>query len=382
MKLRILCAALALYTSVGPLSAQAQAPDLRLMDLVLKAVPDGPVAQVNNVPVSAQEFKDLYMGEVLRWAQLNPGEEVGDDIRLGIALNCLRVLVEQEVLFQEAQRRKLTVSPAEFQDRWEREIEGYRHVTAKDGESNLSEAEVLKRVNSTKEEAQAELRRALLIEKMRDQVIREAGVKVSDQEVNEWYAQNRSLTRRPDMIHLKQISVQADKSRRDKKNEQAQQKIQDAYNRIRAGQSFEGVAKAVSEGKHKDNGGDWGLQPASIFPPFIIEAANKLKPGEISEPIESEYGYHILKLVEIVPGQEASIEKVGDNIRSMLLRSKGGKAVSEFCSKVTSNPEAVRVYLDLEKELALRPGLMEKLASEAGQLPSGSTLQGPGNRTP
>ncbi|GMU91500.1 MAG: hypothetical protein AMXMBFR4_05580 [Candidatus Hydrogenedentota bacterium] len=360
----------------------AQAPDLRLMDLVLKAVPDGPVAQVNNVPISAQSFKDLYMGEVLRWAQLNPGENVGDDIRLGIALNCLRALVEQEVLYQEAQRRKLTVSTAEFQERWAKEMDGYRRVTSKEGESNLSEEEVLKRANATREEAQAELRRALLIEKMRDQIIAEAGVKVTDQEVNEWYAQNRSVTRRPDMIHLKQIYVQADKSRRDKKNEQAQQKIQDAYNRIRAGQSFEGVAKAVSEGKHKDNGGDWGMQPASIFPPFIIEAANKLKPGEISAPIESEYGYHILKLVEIVPGEEVSIDKVRDNIRNMLLHKKGGQAVNEFCSKVTSDAQAVRVYLDLEKELALRPGLMEKLASEAAEIQGGPGSQAPGNRTP
>ncbi len=348
-------------------SAQAQAPNLEMMDLVLKAVPNGPVALVCGEPIPNDEFRDMYMGETIRFAQLNPGKSVDDEIRLGIALNCLRALIEREVLHQESERRKIGIAEDKLQQAWEIEIKKLQEALVRDGKQVTSEADVLKEAGTTKDKALLELRKALMIEELRKQLMNENGVNISDADVKKWYDENKSSTRRPDQLHLKQIFIQADSAKqgaKPKAGQTVEQRAQDAYNRISSGQSFEGVAKAVSDGRFKDQGGDWGLRPASEFPPFIVEAANRMKPGDISQPIKSEYGFHILKLVETVPGEEVTFEKAAPDIRNMLMARKGGDAVRKFTSEVTKDPAKVQVYLDIEKQLRTRPELLQRFAQD------------------
>jgi parvulin-like peptidyl-prolyl isomerase len=325
-------------------------------------VPDGPVALVNGAPVSNQEFKDLYMGEVLRWAQLNPGQEVSDEVRLGIGLNGLRMLIEREILYQEAQKRKLSIPESELEAKWQEELETLRKASSGEGASELTEAVILERAGATRQEALTELRKAMLIEKVRDAIMKEKGVNVSDQEVKDWYSQNRDVTRRPDMMHLKQIFIQGDKTRKDKQDEAARKRAEDAYKRILAGQSFEGVAKAVSDGRHKDEGGDWGMQSVTDFPLFIVEAANKMQPGEISKPVESEFGFHILKLIEVVPGEEVPLDRAEKDIQAMLRSRKGAQAIRDFTSAVTGDPNALQVFLDLDNQILGSPELRKRFS--------------------
>jgi hypothetical protein len=346
-------------------AALAQAPNLELMDIVLKSIPDGPVAIVNGTPVGNQEFRDLYMGEVLRWAQLNPGEEVTDEIRLGIALNGLRMLIEREILYQEAQKRQLSIPQSELEAKWEEELQALRKVSDGAADGELTESDILERAGATRAEALAELRKALLIEAVRDAIMKEKGVTVSDADVTSWYEENRTATRRPDMLHLKQIFIQGDKSRQDTKNAASRGRAEEAYKRIQSGQSFEGVAKSVSDGRYKDNGGDWGMRPVNEFPPFIVDAANKLQPGEVSQPFESDYGFHILKLVEVVAGKEVSLDDAEDDIREMLLSRKGSDAIREFTSEITSDPKALQVFLDLDRQIQSSPELRSRFSKES-----------------
>lgn len=361
-----------LLSALVAVPMMAQAPNLELMDIVLKSVPDGPVAIVDGTAVSAQEFKDLYMGEVLRWAQLNPGQDVTDEVRLGIALNGLRTLIEREILYQEAQRRKMTIPETELEAKWNDELESLRKISSEDSGGNLSESEILKRAGATREEALAELRKALLIEKVREQIMKDKGVSVTDAEVKTWYDENRSQTRRPDMMHLKQIFIQGDKTRKDIKSEASRSRADDAYKRIQSGQSFEGVAKAVSDGRYKDNGGDWGMRPVNEFPPFIVEAANKLQPGEVSKPIESEYGFHILKLIEVVAGEEVALDKAQPDIRDMLLARKGSEVIREFTSTITADPNRLQVFLDLDRQIEASPELRRKFTENASRAEAAS----------
>lgn len=349
------------------LSSWAQAPNLEMMDLVLKAVPNGPVALVRGEPVSNDEFRDMYVGEIIRYDQLNPGKNVDDGVRLGIALNCLRALIEREVLAQEAFKRKIAIPDAKLQEAWQIEMKKLQEALVRDGRTINSEADVLKEAGTTKDKALSELRKALMIEELRRQLMTESGVNISDADVRKWYDENRSSTRRPDQLHLKQIFIQADSAKqgaKPKSGQTAEQRAQDAYNRIASGQSFEGVAKAVSDGRMKDQGGDWGLRPTSEFPDFIVGAASRMKPGDISQPIKSEYGYHILKLIETVPGEEVPFEKAAPDIRNMLMARKGGDAVRKFTSDVTKNPDMVQVFLDIEKQLRSRPELLQRFAQD------------------
>ncbi|MCL4217628.1 MAG: SurA N-terminal domain-containing protein, partial [Candidatus Hydrogenedentes bacterium] len=152
------------------MSVQAQAPDLEHMDLVLKSVPDGPVAIVRGEPIPNNQFRDLYVGEVVRLHRSNPDIEVSDVERIQVAMASLRILIEREVLYQEALKRNFAVSDADFQKAWQEEMDRMRQPLTQEGQAGPTDEEILEMAGTSREDAGAELRKALLMEKMRDAI--------------------------------------------------------------------------------------------------------------------------------------------------------------------------------------------------------------------
>jgi len=355
--------------------AAAQAPPLESMDIVTRSVPDGPIARVNGAPISATDFRDLYRGELERWAQMNAGEPVTDPVRVGIAIATMRTLIEQELLYQEATRRKITVSDQELQSAWAEEIERLRKPLARGGEPP-SEEQILKDAGATREEALAGLKRLLTIDKVRGELLKEAKVSVSDAEIQKYYDEHKDRARRPEAVHLRQIFVRVTPARGDAgaaNKAKAREKIDTALKRIQAGQSFEAVAKDVSEGQGKEQGGDIGTMPVDRLPPFLVEAARTLQPGQVSPVVESEYGFHLVKLVELTPGQDITLEQAKPMIERILLQDKMQEVVQKFCLPSLGDEKVVQEFLlrELEKQLAARPELLEQLR-DAQQPASGA----------
>lgn len=81
-------------------------------------------------------------------------------------------------------------------------------------------------------------------------------------------------------------------------SEQARTRIEQLQERVRNGESFEDLAKRYSEDSSAPQGGDLGwLSPGETVPPFE-QAMDKLEPGQISAPVESQFGWHLIQVVE------------------------------------------------------------------------------------
>ncbi len=353
---------------LGACPCWAQAPDLANMDLVEKSVPDGPVAKVQGVNITPEEFLSLYKGELQMAQMRNSGEAPDDFLRVGVGLKCMRALIEREILYQEAEKRGLTIPDTELQKSWDIELDRLRESMSRGSDKDITEEQILAEAGATREEGMRELRKALLIEKMKAELVKASGVKVTDAEVREFYEKEKDRFRQPDLFHLKQLFIRSLRNAAGEGNttrEEARARIETALKRIRAGESFEAVAKSVSEGPFRDNGGDLGLTPANELPPFFIDPAASMQPGAMSDIIESEYGFHVIKLVEFKPGVEVGFDKAGPVIRERLLAERGEQAASEFCRSTMENEEAVQVFLELDKTLAAHPDLRDLLPKEA-----------------
>ena len=103
-------------------SAYGDAPPLDKMDLVQRSIPDGPVALVDGSPVTRDDFMYLYTTQLSRLARRSRGDEIPDSVRVKIGLRCLGELIEREILFQEAERRGLTVTDAELEAAYDKKM--------------------------------------------------------------------------------------------------------------------------------------------------------------------------------------------------------------------------------------------------------------------
>jgi parvulin-like peptidyl-prolyl isomerase len=343
----------------------AQAPDLAKLDIVLRAVPDGPVARVNGESIDADDFRELYRSELGHILARNPKEfTTGDRVQLGLL--CLRQLIDRKILLQQARKRNLTISEQELNAAYSQQMEQFVKAFSQAGGANVTEHELLENLETTREDVREELSKALLIEKMRDDLLKEKGVRVSEAELRQLYETHKKDLARPDACHMKQIFFAGDikSTRKDaaKIRLAARRKAEEALQRIQAGQSFEAVARDMSEGQHKEQGGDWGNQPVALLPPFLVEVAYSLQPDQHSAIIESDHGYHIVKLVSITPGAEPDFDKLKPLLERQLLNEKSEDVIAEFCRNVMDNGGKLDVYLELERSIMLESGVLDRVS--------------------
>ncbi len=342
----------------------AQAPDLSGMDVVLRSVPDGPVANVLGTTVQAEDFIDLYKSELARVEVQHPNITLSDGMRVELGLRTLGTIVEREVLYKEAQDRGLSISDSELESEWGEELRRLQYALSEDDTEPLSDMEVLQYIGATPESAVEALRKALLIEKAREEIASERGVSVSEDEAREFFEEHQHRFSAPDMLHIRQIFIEAPPSGEGSgaaERDEARASAEEALSMIRAGQSFGAVARARSDSRDADEGGDLGPMPAQELPPFYVEEASNLDVGGTSGIIESAYGYHIIRLEDREEGESPSFSDMEERVTAFLRAQKEDEAVQAFVSEQLQEGPEVRVYLELDRQLAFRPDIVEEL---------------------
>ena len=197
-----------------------------------------------------------------------------------------------------------------------------------------------------------------------------ANVDPQPTELREWYAQNTQRFQLPEQVRLRyimldpeamaeQVEVSADDiqaryqtrqaevseaAEREVRHilievpaqaneqtlEQARERALAARQRIQAGESFAQVAQAVSDDPGSaNNGGDLGLiQPADVVPRFA-EAAWALSPGEVSEPVRTDFGWHLIEVTDVRATELAPLADIRDQLRDSIALERAERAVFE-----------------------------------------------------
>ena len=327
----------------------AQAPDLSGMDTVQRALPDGPVALVDGKAVTHDDFMFLYQSQITRIEFSSGKKEIPDDVRAKVGIGTLGELVQREIMSQLGERRNFKVTQAEIDEAYAKQMK----LLIKEFTSTThtpDEAEILKRSGQTREDAQRDIYKAIMVEKASKALADEKKLSVSDQEAKEFYEKNNERFQRPDTIHLKQIYARPGENpaTADEKGwAAAEKKIKEAEARFKVGESFEGVAKAMSDGKDKEDGGDMGPRPAQALPPVYVEQAKNMKIGDTSPPFKSEFGWHIIRLVAREGEANVPVDEAMKFIKDRLLQVKRAAAVEEYCQPIMADETRVQIFLEL-----------------------------------
>ena len=170
-------------------------------------------------------------------------------------------------------------------------------------------------------------RRAMLAQSAMREAIKD--LKVTDDEAKKFYDSNTSMFMQPERVHASHILVKPE-------SEDILLVIQ---SELKAGVSFDSLAKKYSiDPGSAANGGDLGEFPRGVMVPEFEEAVFALKnPGDISDPVKSQFGWHIIKLEAKIPESAAPFERVKPQIMQELQSQKTQellKARSEELEKV------------------------------------------------
>jgi peptidyl-prolyl cis-trans isomerase C len=128
-------------------------------------------------------------------------------------------------------------------------------------------------------------------------------IKLSEEELKDFYEKNRDLYNIPEMVKASHILIDTE--------EKAKQILDD----LTDGLSFEDVAKAHSSCPSKQSGGALGQFGKGQMVKEFEDAVFSMKVGEISPPVKTQFGYHIIKLTEHTPAKSADFEEVYQEVK-------------------------------------------------------------------
>ena len=152
-----------------------------------------------------------------------------------------------------------------------------------------------------------QFRNQITINQIRQQMV-ENRVEVTDQEVDHLLATAATFNDQNREYHLAHILVSTPEAASPEQIQESRKRIDDMLARLRGGADFAQMAIAESDGQQALNGGDLGWRKTGQLPSLFSDVVGQLQIGQISDPIRSPSGFHIVKIMDI-RGDERHIIK-------------------------------------------------------------------------
>ncbi|WPB76306.1 peptidylprolyl isomerase [Archangium violaceum] len=160
-------------------------------------------------------------------------------------------------------------------------------------------------------------------------------VKVSEEDLKAAYTQYAKLESGDAEVHARHILVQVDAKATPEQVEAAHKKAQALVVEARKpGVDFAELAKKKSEGPSASDGGDLGFFRRGVMVPAFERVAFTLKEGEVSEPVRTQFGWHVLKVEERRAVDVAPFEQVKGELENRLKMQKTEKFVEQYVQEL------------------------------------------------
>ncbi len=288
------------------------------------------VAKVNDTKITSKFVKFRLNLDAQRF-----GNDIPETEKVKIAKEIIQKEIVRELIFQEGSKQNEKIPDEEIGKEFEKLKKAYKNETEFQvalRQRDLSENDLIKTI-----------RVDLTAQKLLDKQIK-GKINIEDSAVQSFYDANKDRFHRPESYHSQHIFIpfvpledvqKMGKEELQKQlpqyNEKAKKKIDSVLKELKSGGSFEELAKKYSEDKAtSENGGDLGFIYKGVFDPAFDEAVSKLKKGETSDIVKTDFGYHIIKLKETRPEEDVPFKDVKGEIQKHLFMQEAQKKVGEY----------------------------------------------------
>jgi len=146
-------------------------------------------------------------------------------------------------------------------------------------------------------------------------------VKVSEEQIEEYYEENLDTFRENKQVKARHILFRLAENASPEEEEKTRQKAAEILKRVKEGEDFVELAKKHSEDPAAKDGGDLGYFSENQMVKPFEEAAFKLQKGEVSDPVRTSFGYHIIKVEDVKEARTRSLEEVKEQIEARMTRT-------------------------------------------------------------
>jgi len=326
-------------------------------------------ARVNGKEIPLREFTEAYNGQVSQYRKQGLPEQVFR--QFGVGKQLIEQLVNTELWSQAAEQHGIAPGDTELAD-----LIRTNGDFQKDGQFDLAQyQDVLSNYyRKTVPEYEADLRRRLAAYKMQEVVSNTASVSEEEvkarfvkdgnkakityvrflpafyadkvqaatptevaafkkdhgKESQTFYDANKALYDQPEKVRARHILIKVDRNAPAEAKAAAKQKLEALRKEIEGGKDFGQVAKDNSEDVgSKPSGGELGFNDRQAWVAEFSAAAFSLKPGEVSQPVETQFGYHLIQVEEKKAAEKKEFKDVEDQIATNLLKQEKAKDMAK-----------------------------------------------------
>lgn len=297
--------------SSAPAAAPVQAPAQSQAPAAPAVTPPKPVpaqlpdviARVNGEVIDKAEFENA-----VRSLEGRAGGQVPADQRDRVYRGVLDQLIAYRLLVQETKTRRM--------DLFETDVDARVAQIKKQFPSDEAFKQTLAQQKMTEAQLREDAKTDMLVTKMLEFEVK---VSVQPQEVTAFYQQNPEKFKQGERVRASHILIRLPEKADQKTTEDARAKATDVLKQVKGGQDFAALAKQHSQDPGSaTNGGDLGYFQQGQMVGAFERAAFGMKPGEVSDLVETPFGFHVIKVADKQPARTVPIDEVRPQIEQFL----------------------------------------------------------------
>jgi len=297
------------------------------------------IARVNNEIITQRKYDEEQDNLRRQLTEQYSGAELQAQFKEQ-SKNLLRDLIDQSLMVQKAKDLDINVETDV--------IKQLDDIRKKNNLSTLEDLETeIGKQGLNYEDFKDQIRRNLL---MREVIGREVGsrIQLSRDDARKYYEAHKKEFQSPGLVRLGQILVSTEK----RKPEEAEKRANDAFAELKAGQRFAEIAKKYSDGPSAEQGGDVGFMKEGSLAPDVAAMVAKLDLNEFSNPMQTKYGYIILKILERYSSGIPKFEEVEQRVNEVLYDQRMQPDLRDYMKRLRKESYIYKApgYLDSGEE--------------------------------
>ena len=289
-------------------------------------------AKVNGAKIKTATL-DAAVGNIIE-EQKMAGVEIKEQDKDALRKGILEELVSAELLYQESKKAEIGDLNEEAKEQFENIKKGFA--------SEKEFKDLLKERKISEKDLMEDIKKGLSIKSFLEKGVY-SDIVVSETDKRNEYESKKDKLAVPEQVGASHvlIRVEPDAGEEDKENAKAQ--IDGIRQRALAGEDFAELAKENSQDGSAPNGGDLGYFGRGAMVKPFEDAAFSLEVGQISEVVETQFGYHIIKVTDKQSARTLTYEEVESDIGMFLLNQRRGEVLNKLIDELRSNAK-IEVY--------------------------------------